>query len=200
MADQTKERYQRSFKKYGVSPKSLAYWNQEAIDIRYQELLKDIEIEGKSILDVGSGFGDIIPHLKRKATKFNFIGIDLVPEFVGVARKKYPKHEFIIGDYFGRPLQEKFDIVFTSGTLNSGLPKKDPVGYRKKAIKTMLDHAREVVSFNMAGGYQQPENVKNYRVWYANSLEILKYCLSLTPKVIFRHHYRKNDFTIIMYK
>src|SRR3990167_648640 len=193
MADQTKERYQRSFKKYGVSPKSLAYWNQEAIDIRYQELLKDIEIEGKSILDVGSGFGDIIPHLKRKATKFNFIGIDLVPEFVGVARKKYPKHEFIIGDYFGKPLQEKFDIVLTSGTLNSNV--EYPMDCREKAIKIMFDHAKEAVVFNMAGGYPQPTNKEKYKVWYANSLEILKFCLSLSPKVIFRHHYRMKDFT-----
>jgi uncharacterized membrane protein len=123
-----------------------------------------------------------------------------MPEFVEIARKKYPDYEFLIGDYFEHPLKKKFDIVITSGTLNSNIVKVNPIYYRKKAIKIMFDHAREILAFNMAGGYPQPKNKKNYNVYFADSLEILKYCFSLTSKLIFRHQYRIKDFTIILFK
>ena len=89
-------------------------------------------------------------------------------------------------------------IGVTSGTLNSNV--EYPMDCREKAIKIMFDHAKEAVVFNMAGGYPQPTNKEKYKVWYANSLEILKFCLSSSPKVIFRHHYRMKDFTLIIFK
>jgi hypothetical protein len=63
----------------------------------------------------------------------------------------------------------------------------------------MFEHA-SVLAFNMAGGHPQPKNIRKNRVYYVDSYQILKFCQSLTPKVIFRHHYRFNDFTIVMYK
>ena len=193
-----KERYLASYKKFGVSPKALRFRSRVAQEVRFRNLVADIDFGGKTILDVGCGFGDIVPFISAKAKHFKYTGVDLLPEFIEVARKKYPKHEFIIRDYFGKPLQEKFDIVLTSGTLNSNV--EYPMDCREKAIKIMFDHAKEAVVFNMAGGYPQPTNKKKKKIWDANSLEILKFCLSLSPKVIFRHHYRMKDFTLIIFK
>ena len=193
-----KERYLASYKKFGVGPKALRFRSRVAQEVRFLNLVADVDIEGKSVLDIGCGFGDIIPFISAKAKHFEYTGIDLVSEFIEIARKKHPEHEFIIGDYFGKPLQEKFDIVLTSGTLNSNV--EYPMDCREKAIKIMFDHAKEAVVFNMAGSYPQPTNKEKYKVWYANSLEILKFCLSLSPKVIFRHHYRMKDFTLIIFK
>jgi len=95
-------------------------------------------------------------------------------------------------------MKGKFDIIISSGALNSNL--KNIYSFRKKAIKALFDHALETVAFNMAGLYPQPKNKKKYKVYYVNSLIILKYCLSLSPKVIFRHHYHQKDFTLIIFK
>src|SRR3990167_11171307 len=97
--EKKKRFYQKHFDKYGNSPKALAYWSKKSIDVRNRELLADIDIRGRSILDVGCGFGDIIPFLAKKAEKFEYLGIDLVPEFIGEARKKYLEQEFRVGNY-----------------------------------------------------------------------------------------------------
>jgi len=56
--------------------------------------LADLNFEGKTILDVSCGFGDIIPLIAKKAKKINYTGVDIVPEFIQVAKEKYPRHRF----------------------------------------------------------------------------------------------------------
>jgi SAM-dependent methyltransferase len=171
----------------------------KAAEVRYEEMVKDIDFEGKNILDIGCGFGDILRVIDKKARHYTYIGVDLMPEFIGICRKRYKNHKFIQRDYFSNPLKECFDIVLTSGTLNSNI--ENALDFRKKAIGIMFKKAKEVVAFNMAGGYPRPENkYKKGSIYYANSLMILKYCLNLTSKLVFRQSYRKTDFTVVMYK
>lgn len=199
--------YQKSFKKYGVSPRALHWVSKEAAEVHYKQLIADLDFEGKSVLDVGCGFGDIIPYILEKSKHFEYIGIDIVPEFIKVAKDTYKNRinikkklrvHFLVRDYIKNPLRQKFDVVLCCGALNSN--PSNSIRYRKKAIEIMWEYAREVVAFNMSGGYPQPENKNVNRVFYANSLEILRFCFTLTSKIIFRHHYRKRDFTIAMFK
>jgi len=55
----------------------------------------------------------------------------------------------------------------------------------------MFGYAKNVLAFNMLGGYPQPENNPKSNVWYADSLEILRYCLDLTRRVIFKADYHR---------
>lgn len=190
--------YKKSFDKFGDDPRSLQWNSRESAEIRYKQLVEDIDFHNKTVLDVGCGFGDIISFIKAKSKEFYYTGVDVVPEFIKTASEKYPAHKFTKRDYFGNPMQKKFDIILTSGTLNSS--SKNAILYRKKAIKTLWEHTNQVLAFNMAGGYPQPESKKGGRVFYANSLEVLQYCLEFTSKLIFKHHYHKKDFTVIMYK
>lgn len=190
--------YQKGLQKYGPEARALQWRSKEAAELRYEQLIADIDFEGKSVLDVGCGFGDIIPFISSKSRKFKYTGVDIVPEFIRVAKKRYSGNQFLIRDYFGDPLEGVFDIIVSSGTLNVNL--QNALLYRKKAIKAMFEHANEIIGFNMAGGYPQPENKKINRVYFADSLKILEYCLGLTNKLIFRHHYRKKDFTMVMFK
>lgn len=190
--------YRKAFEKYGVDARALHWVSKKAQELRVKELIKDLDFEKKSVLDVGCGFGDIIPFIQKKAKRFKFTGVDLVPEFLEVARNRYPNYEFLITNYFKNPLEDKFDIVITSGTLNGSI--KNALEYRKRAIKTIFEHAKEACAFNMAGGHPQPENKKGYKVYYVDSLEIFEFCLTLTSKIIFRQHYRKRDFTVVMVK
>lgn len=190
--------YQKTFKKFGIHPKALQWRSEKAAELRYRELVADLDFEGKSVLDVGCGFGDIIPYIARKTNKFEYTGVDAVSEFIRVAGKKNPLHKFLIRNYFDKPLKKSFDIIISSGALNSN--RERPYEFRKKAIKIMFEQVKEVVAFNMAGGHPQPINKKGYKVYYVDSLDILKFCLTLTKKVIFRHHYHSKDFTIAMFK
>jgi len=196
--DKKIEGYKRSFKKYGVNARALQWASRQAQELRLRELIADLDFENKYILDIGCGFADIIPFIEAKTRNFDYTGVDLVPEFIEVCRHKYPKYKFIVADYFGNPIKEKFDIVLTSGTLNANI--KNPYKYRFDAIKKMYDHAKEAIAFNMAGGYPQPENKKGNRVYYADLTKITDFCKSISKKIIVRKDYSPNDFTIVMFK
>lgn len=190
------ESYLRRFKKYGVDPRSLKWQSQKAAEQRYREIIFLANFEGKDILDVGCGFGGIIPFISSKANTFSYTGIDLVDEFTREAEKIYPQHSFIRGDYFAQPLKKKFDIIIANGSLNANL--KDNLGFRKRAIRTMYAHAREAVIFNMAGGYPQPKTAKGSNVWFAGAREIEKFCKNITPKVTLINHPRRREFSVAL--
>jgi len=198
MIKNRKKSYQSSYRKHGVDPKALKWHSEKAARQRYEQIVADIDFNKKSILDVGSGFGDIIPYIADKSDIFNYTGIDIVPEFVREAKKIYPKYKFLLGDYFKQPLEKKFDIIICCGALNGNY--KNNLGFRKKAIKTMLDHAKECLVFNMAGRHPKPRTAKHSNVWFADSKRIFKYCKTLSRKVLLKEDYHSNDFTIVMFK
>ena len=190
--------YQRRFKKYGGHSRALKWEHAGAKHQRMRHLTGELNFTGKTVLDVGCGFGDVTWIIKKRAKNFTYTGVDIVPEFIEVAKKRYPQHKFLIGDYFAKPLDENFDIVLCSGALNSNVP--DNMDWRKRAISAMWEHTKRALAFNMSGGHSQPENREGSNTWYAVSFEILKYCLSLTRKVIFLQHYHATDFTIILFR
>lgn len=194
----TKQGYQKSFKKYGVNPKSLKWASAKAAKIRYEQIVKDVDFERKTILDVGCGFGDLFNFIAKQTKNFEYVGIDIVPEFIEAAYNRNRKAEFLVGDYFSNPLSKKFDIVISSGTLNSN--RKNHMDYRKRAIKILFSHTKQILIFNMAGNHPQPENKKNWRIYYADSEKVGQYCATLTKNVVIREDYHPKDFTVLMYK
>ncbi|MCC7543439.1 class I SAM-dependent methyltransferase [bacterium] len=192
------EEYQEKFREHQGSPQSLKWTDRVSAEARYAQLVADIDFNGKTILDVGCGFGDISEFISSKAGNYTYVGIDMVPEFIEVAKQRYPEHTFIEGNYFLEPLPDMHDIVMCCGALNSNMD--DPIGFRKQAIQTMWQHANEAVVFNMAGRHPRPNYSAKSSIYYADSLEILDFCTTLTTKVILRQHYSKKDFTIVLYK
>lgn len=191
-----KSHYQRNYKKYGFSPKSLSWETRGAAHQRFRQFWAEIDFNAKSVLDVGCGFGEMAKFLLKRYQGVCYTGVDIVPEFISEAKKLYPSCEFEVRDYLSDPMSKKFDVILASGVLNSNV--KNNMDYRKNAIKVMFEHAKKVFAFNMLGGYPQPKNSKESNVWYADSLEVLKYCMSLTRRVVLRHHYHPKDFTILM--
>jgi len=194
----TIDSYKKSFKKYGVNPRALKWHSEKAAKQRYAQIVADIDFENKSILDVGCGFGDIIGFISAKTKYFNYTGMDAVGDFIKEAKRRHPKQKFIIANFLGKPTSKKFDISIASGILNSNV--KDNLNYRKKIIKKLFKSTKYALVFNMAGSHLQPRPKKTSNVWFADSLEITEYCLTLTSKIILRNHYHKRDFTIVMFK
>lgn len=197
ISEKTKSDYRGRFKKYGVAPQALSWKQRGAAHQRFRQIWAEVDFAGKSVLDVGCGFGEMGKFLLKRYKEVDYTGVDIVPEFIAEARKLVPGGKFYEVDYFDKPLPEKFDVVIASGTLNSNV--SDNMDYRKRAIKTMFEHAKTCLVFNMLGSHPQPANDPQSNIWYADSLEILSYCLSLTRRVILRHHYHPRDFTIFMY-
>ncbi len=67
------------------------------------------DLEGKSVLDVGCGYGDLIPLLPGTV---RYRGIDTDEQVIEEARRLHPDHEFEVTDRV-----RKADVVFSIGTL-----------------------------------------------------------------------------------
>lgn len=195
MGNKKADSYKKSYEKYKGGIQSLQWLSYASAAKRFKQLVGDFSLDGKTILDVGCGFGDLIPFISNHAQTFTYTGVDLVDEFVQESRKRYPEHSFEVLDFFSNPVTVRYDVVFCCGALNSAM---DSVDIRKEKISRLFDSAREVLAFNMAGGIDVVNESK--KIYYANSQEILNYCMSITPKVIFKQHYHTKDFTIIMFK
>lgn len=74
------------------------------------KLIRFIVPEGETVLELGSGTGDLLADLKPSRG----VGVDISPKMVEIAAKKYPHVEWKIGDAAEILLGEKFDYVILS--------------------------------------------------------------------------------------
>lgn len=190
--------YKAKFKEFGVSPKSLLWKSRGAAHQRFRQFWHEIDFNNKKVLDIGCGFGEFGNFLTKRYKDVEYKGIDITEEFIENGHKIYPQLDLKVADFLILTKVERFDVVIASGVLNSNVT--DNVEFRKKAIAKMFELTRDVLTFNMLGAHPQPTNDSASNIWYADSLEILEYCMSLTRRVVLRASYHPRDFTIFMYK
>lgn len=111
-----KNLYRTQFQKYGVDPRSL-FWSKGRQKIRFQVLSEHIH-SGMTILDYGCGFGDFYSYLKSKNIDVNYIGIDIVDEFIHEAQKIHSDGTFLIRELNNDYLDLQIDYAVASGTFN----------------------------------------------------------------------------------
>jgi SAM-dependent methyltransferase len=191
-----KAMYDEALAKHGESPKALHYLDYRSMAVRHQQLVADLALDGKTILDVGCGMGDLLPFLYAKTANFNYLGVDINEGFIEIAKKRYDGHRFKVVDPFKEKVSGRFDIVISSGVMNANTPQW--LKRRQQMIEKLFKLSRETVAFNMAGAFKQVPN--DQKIAYAKTSDILNFCLTLTPRVILRSHYSSIDFTILMFK
>lgn len=108
--------YQDNIKKHGYSAETLFYSDEElhaAKIIQYATLAHRIWSGCPSVLDIGCGYGSIIPFLPQ----CSYAGIDVVPEFVEEARRRYPGRRLEVKDIY--EYNEKSEWVLLLGIMGS---------------------------------------------------------------------------------
>lgn len=74
---------------------------------KIKEEAKDLKIQ--SVLEVGCGFGNNLKYFDD----IKVTGIDLSDYAIQIARQKFPKFRFCVGNVLQIPFQETFDLVFS---------------------------------------------------------------------------------------
>lgn len=190
--------YRQLFRAYGRCPRALDYGDKETQDRRFAVLAEILPPENAcTVLDVGCGFGDFNSYLLGRGTKVSYSGIDVIPEFMDIARHTYPDAKFFLGDFMETDFLEKYDYVVCSGTLNLLLDSSP--GWTKAMIERLFASAKRGVAFNMTSIYTDPA-YKNDHTYYADPAEVFTFCRTLGKPVALFHHYLPNDFTIFMFK
>jgi len=138
--------YQQKIKKEGFNPKGLAERSKIKESRFYETLFKSLELPSSvSVLDVGSGLGDLIPFLKEKGLHISqYLGIDLVPEFIKHSGKKYHDCRFSQKNLINPSFNPgQFDLVVCIGALISKVSYYEE--YIKYSIEKMISLAKQYV-------------------------------------------------------
>ena len=186
--------YNKLYKKYGYSEKSIG-WGKNRKNLRYHILCSNFNLNYKSILDFGCGFGNLISYLNCYYKNFEYTGLDINEKFLEKARKHYPKNKFKKVNAFSSNIEKKYDFIVSSGVHNTKI--EDNYYFIKDTMK----------KFNAASNYGFAMNFlstnvdyKEKNLFYSNPSKILKIGLLYSNNILLRHDYMPFEFTLIVFK
>lgn len=174
------------------------FWSSQiAQDVRFEQLIKIGDLDNKSILDVGTGYADFYDFLKlNDIIPSRFVGSDIVPEIIDIARKKHPSLTLEVRDILEDSYAESsFDFVFGSGIF--AFPSNSYTEYVISMLHTMLKTAKIGVAVNFL---KQKDNQDTGL--QVNTVEgiskLIKDNITESFKVL--DGYLPDDFTVFLYK
>ena len=186
----TIDRYMKRYEMHGVSSFSLGWGGESYQNIRYQTVCESFDLEGKSILDFGCGFGDFLYFLKRKKINCNYLGIDVNQKFIKKAKKLHPNNQFEVYD-ISKPIPKhwKSDVVIMLGVLNYKQTKINNKKYTNWMLNLTYKLARNALICDFLSSVFEKNYVVEDWVNYYKPQDILKLALTITEKVTLKHNY-----------
>lgn len=195
-AERVSEYYSELLRKHGDSVASLDWGSTESQRLRFQVLAEVGVWSGQSVLDVGCGRGDFWSYLADHGYQGRYVGIDITPGMVELAKLKFRNTDFRVADI----LREHIDGVPCDYVVASGVFYLE-VGNNQRFFRAMLRRfyglANIAVAFNMLSSHGPPPEPGEY---VFNPGWVLEECLKLSRCVILRHDYKNNDFTVYVFQ
>ena len=182
---------------------SIADWTSaETQRARFEVFAENVNVAGKSLLDIGCGTGDLLAFLQLNGIAADYTGVDILEKMVRESQKRNPAGRFICADIFcedavnEHPIcAQRFDVVFCSGAFNLNLGNKHE--FLPRALGRMFDLAREHVVFNLL--HARSEFRDRVCVYY-NPVEIRRILEPYDSEIRIIEDYLPNDFTVICRK
>lgn len=210
IARETRERYSCRLRKFGRDVRTLGWGTRDQQWTRFEATLYGLpHLHGKTILDIGCGFGDYLSFLREKGIyPSKYIGWDLNPELIEEAKKIFKNDPVAIFEVKNiLELNEKIapvaEVGIMLGVLNYNLrPKFDNYEYSKLVIKKAFSLVSEVLVVDFLSSYRAPDYPKEDFVFYHRPEVMLEFALSLTPKVLLKHDYNpipQREFMLFFY-
>jgi hypothetical protein len=115
--------YLAAAEKYGAGFGTLLWASPRTQAVRFKALQRAVDINGKSVIDVGCGRADFMEYLlKNRAVPRSYVGLEAVEELAAAAEsKRFPNCRILRGDFLSDPglLDIGADVLFYSGSLNT---------------------------------------------------------------------------------
>ena len=192
-------RYTERFKLHGHSPKTLG-WDKGKQDLRYHILFDSFDLRGKSILDIGCGFGDALKLIKNRTEEFQFTGIDIVPNFIEKAREaniNSSNIQFICDDFLSHHFGTQFDIIVASGPFNFKLKDQDNLGFIDACMRKAMSLCREGLAFDFLSNQVDFEYEHTF---HSDPCAILAMAYQHSRNVVLRNDYMPFEFSLSIAK
>lgn len=179
---------------YGDSPEALN-WTERGQRLRFEILSQIGDLEGKSILDVGSGLGHFYEFLQRRLHSVRYLGCDISPRLVQRAREVHPDSKFEVLDILTEAIEGEYDFVLSSGihNLENGSNERE----MESILRGIWDACTLGAGVNMLSRWAGRQEKGRH---FYNPVAVLRFARKLTPRVILRHDYLPHDFTLFMFR
>ncbi len=193
------ERYSKRYKEFGYSPKSLG-WDKGKQDLRYHILLEEFDLENKSILDIGCGFGDANKVIAQRAKNYKYLGIDIVEDLINEAKKQYKDNEninFLLEDFLKSEIDEEYDMVVSSGVFNFKLHDGDNYKFINSFMQKAFSISKEGFAFDFLS---DKVDFQYEHTFHSSPSKILDMGYELSRNVMLKNHYMPFEFALIVFK
>ncbi len=191
------ERYTKRLLEFGHDPRTLG-WDKGKQSDRFEALTQLLPIPRLgSVLDVGCGFGDLIPFLRQRGFAGRYTGIDFVPGLIDVGRSVHPSDEFIGADFASFSFDQTYDLVTASGIFNARLNGEAQDDSIRSTLAKMFSLANVAVSADFLSAQA---DMRRPDLSYAAPDEILRFGQSLTRRAALLHHYMPFEFAVYLFK
>jgi hypothetical protein len=190
------EPYALAAARHGADFRSLLWASPKTQRARFDALLRLVELNGRSMADVGCGRADLLDHLLSKSIRpAHYVGLEAVPTLADAAEaKRHPDMLIVRADFVREPgrMFVAADVVYFSGSLNT----LDAASFYR-TIRLAYEAAAETLVFNflcsplLAGAA--------YLHWRPPA-EVLAFARTLTPNVQWLDDYLDGDCTLALAK
>lgn len=191
------ENYRKLFLKHGDTPEGVQ-WSLDGQLFRFRRLAEVGDLRNASILEIGCGLGHFYPFLKERFGNLTFTGLDLVPETVEFASRKYPEAKFVCRDILMEGWSGIHDYCLISGVFNNAMPGEDATAFMLRMIDAAFLCCRKGMAFNFISTHVSQVEAE---IAYHDPLVVMDHCIRrLTKKITISHHYERCDVSVFLYR
>ena len=188
--------YEDKVRTYGFDHRGLGFRSRSSQVKRFEALLELGDLDGRRVLDVGCGFGDLLAFLQERGIEPIYTGIDVCEPMVRRCIERFgTQGRFEVADVLEYEPKQTFDYVIASGLF--GL---DADGVRERilpSLERMVGWARIGAAVNfLSAAYPTPAENRIY----VEPGKAMEAALTLAPAVRLDHSYLPNDFTLYLYR
>ncbi len=180
--------------RHGHDPKACDYGRRESQRIKFQVLAKVMDLRDKRILNVGCGFADYARYLAETVGPVTYTGIDLSSRMIQEGKRLSPHLDLRVANLLATDVTS-WDVVTANGIFY--LLGEEARNLMPQLIRAMFERAGMAVAFNSLSSWAARQEPGEF---YADPLETVTFCRTLSPWVVLRHNYFPHDFTVYLYR
>ena len=150
---------------------------------------------GCRVLDLGCGLGCFYAYLQERGIEAEYVGYDVNPRLIEIARERYPGIRFKVVDILESAFP-KFDFIVSSTTFNLKLESVDNYEFVEQILRTCYAHAECGVAIDFLTSYV---DFRQPWAFYYEPEKVFTIAKRITKRVCLRHDYPLYQFCVYLY-